>query len=481
MSLLKYFKSAKSGEGVLPNPDEVLASQLPSSTISAANKEVKAVMEQSTSTSNGSKRGKYDHYTPKDKVEIAKRASEHGFAATIRYYGRKRPERPALKESTVRTWKNLYLSELKRERAAEEEMSTTILPEKKRGRPLLLGVELDRRVQVYIRAVRDNGAVVNTAITTACAKGVVKSFDCNLLETNGGHIALTKHWATNLMARMGLVKRRASTKAKMTPKDFDRLKAQFLFDVTVVIEMEEIPPQLVINWDQTGIHYVPVSTWTMAPGGSKRVEIVGIDDKRQITAVFAGSMSGEFLPPQLIYKGKTPKCQPSGDCPSDWHVTYTGNHWSNEKTMLDYLQIILFPYIDNKRSELKLDSAYPALVISDCFRGQCTETVLSMLREQHIYIAIVPANCTDRLQPLDLSVNKAAKECLRRQFQTWYSDKICSQLQEDPKVEVTPVNLNMSIVKPLSLKWMKEVCDYLKSIPEIIVNGFKEAGITSSY
>ena len=73
--------------------------------------------------------------------------------------------------------------------------------------------------------------------------------------------------------------------------------------------------------------------------------------------------------------------------------------------MLDYLQIILFPYIDNKRSELKLDSAYPALVIFDCFRGQCTETVLSMLREQHIYIAIVPANYTDRLQPLDLSVN----------------------------------------------------------------------------
>ena len=102
------------------------------------------------------------------------------------------------------------------------------------------------------------------------------------------------------MARMGLVKRRASTIAKVTPKDFNRLKAQFLFDVTVVIEIEEIPPQLVINWDQTGIYYVPVSTWTMAPGGSKRVEIIGIDDKQQITAVFAGSMSGEFLPPQLI-------------------------------------------------------------------------------------------------------------------------------------------------------------------------------------
>ena len=39
---------------------------------------------------------------------------------------------------------------------------------------------------------------------------------------------------------------------------------------------------LAINWDQTGMHYIPVSSWTMAKEG---VEICGIDDKRQITAV----------------------------------------------------------------------------------------------------------------------------------------------------------------------------------------------------
>ena len=64
---------------------------------------------------------------------------------------------------------------------------------------------------------------------------------------------------------------------------------QFLFDVKVVMEIEEIPPELVINWDQTGIHCVPVSSCTMAKLGSKRVEIAGINDKRQTTAVFGGT------------------------------------------------------------------------------------------------------------------------------------------------------------------------------------------------
>ena len=50
--------------------------------------------------------------------------------------------------------------------------------------------------------------------------------------------------------------------------------------------MDEIPSQLIYNWDQTGVHLVPSSNWTVAKKGSKRVEIKGLKDKRQITAVF---------------------------------------------------------------------------------------------------------------------------------------------------------------------------------------------------
>ena len=64
------------------------------------------------------------------------------------------------------------------------------------------------------------------------------------------------------------------------------------------------PPALIINWDQTGINYVPVSSWTMEVEGSKRVELVGKDDKRQITAVFAGSMVGDFYLHSWCTKGR---------------------------------------------------------------------------------------------------------------------------------------------------------------------------------
>ena len=60
--------------------------------------------------------------------------------------------------------------------------------------------------------------------------------------------------------------------------------------------MEEVPPELVLNWDQTDIKIVPTDTWTMELRGSKHVELMGFQDKRQITAVFCGTLVGDFLP-----------------------------------------------------------------------------------------------------------------------------------------------------------------------------------------
>ena len=79
----------------------------------------------------------------------------------------------------------------------------TSLPEKKRGRPLFLGEELDKQVRAYVTNLRDNGAVLNTVIAVSCAEGIVKNKDSKFLQDNGGHIALTKYWGKNLHVAWG--------------------------------------------------------------------------------------------------------------------------------------------------------------------------------------------------------------------------------------------------------------------------------------
>ena len=72
---------------------------------------------------------------------IGKQAAEHGVAATIRFYAK----RLELKESSVRTWRNVYTRELQKKRREGGDVTVTELAEKKRGRPYLLGDELDSR------------------------------------------------------------------------------------------------------------------------------------------------------------------------------------------------------------------------------------------------------------------------------------------------------------------------------------------------
>ena len=72
------------------------------------------------------------------------------------------------------------------------------------------------------------------------------------------------------------------------------LKQCFLEEVWVIIETEEVPAELVLNCDQTAIKIVPSTLWTMENHGSKRVEIVGKDDKRQINSSLSLSNAGRL-------------------------------------------------------------------------------------------------------------------------------------------------------------------------------------------
>ena len=406
---------------------------------------------------------------------------DNGVTNTIRKYNKDLPDRN-LKESTVRTWVTQYKRELELKKSTGIQLTVPItkLEYKRRGRPSLMPEDVDTFIKEYIEELRRRGGVINSEIVSSAAKGIVKTYDANLLECNGGHIPCSKEWAQKLLKRLGYVKRKANTKFKVEVEEFEAMKAQFLYDIEVIIELEEVPDDLIINWDHTGINYVPTSNWTMAEEGSNRVEIVGLGDKRQITVVLSCSLSGNFLPPQVIYAGKTPRCLPSASFPSAWQITYSENHWANEKTTVQHITKILLPYIKETRQKLSLSPTHAALVIFDRFKGQCTPAILKLLADNNIHFAIIPAHLTDRLQPLDISVNKALKDYLRRQFANWYSEKLCKQIQNGTNKSATdcPIDLSLSTLKPLGVEWLVSAYNYFTEHKDIVINGFVKAGIT---
>ena len=158
----------------------------------------------------------------------------------------------------------------------------------------MLGSELDEQVKSYLKDVREKGGGIDTTVVIASAEAMVKKVDKNLLKDNGGPIDLTATWAKSLLHHIGYVKRKASTSAKVEPSNFKEIKEQYLLDIQAAVEIANIPMDLVLNWDHTGVNIVPGSQWTMAEKGAKRVERAGVDDKRQITVLFVVQLVASF-------------------------------------------------------------------------------------------------------------------------------------------------------------------------------------------
>ena len=72
------------------------------------------------------------------------------------------------------------------------------------------------------------------------------------------------------------------------------------------------------------------------------MRVKDIDDKRQITATFVISMSGEFLPIQVIYEGKTKICLTKYTFPASFDATFSKNHWCNIEKSLGFFNKIVF-------------------------------------------------------------------------------------------------------------------------------------------
>ena len=204
-------------------------------------------------------------------------------------------------------------------------------------------------------------------------------------------------------------------------------------------------------------------------------------DCRNCFICVSGTLSGDFLPAQLIYQGKTEACHPVYDFPLAWNITHSDNHWANKQTQLQYTKRVLLPHMKKTKKRLGLPESQQALCIFDVFRAQMSEDFLNDLKKHNISIVYVPPSCTDRLQPMDLTVQKVVKDKLKDSFQQWYASKITKQLESGKEIcDLKPVDLRLSHVKPLSAKWIFDAHAQVKADRKLVFKGFEKAGIAEA-
>ena len=120
------------------------------------------------------------------------------------------------------------------------------------------------------------------------------------------------------------------------------------------------------------------------------------------------------------------------------------------------------------------------LVIMDTFKGQDNNVLKEFCEKNFCEVVIFPHNLTNKFQPLDMSVKKAAKSFIFEKYNTWMAKEASNQLQREISPCDVKIDLSLGIIKPLHAKWIVELFNIMKKKKEKIINGFHSAGITKA-
>ena len=233
--------------------------------------------------------------------------------------------------------------------------------------PIVIGKNRQYGSKRYITTLSNRGGVISASVAKATTNALLKQYPHEV-----GNIDIeSSSWTKSLFRRMNYVRRR-KTSSKIDKPQGARKEIEYLYLHNIVSKVEKysIPSSLIINLDQTPTKYVPVGNSTLAKKGDSNVTITGSSDKRTITATFAITMRGDFLPMQLIYGGKTKQSYPRFKFPPGFSISANPKHYSNTEDSLKYFNELILPYVRKVRTEESLPENQMALVVMDVFTEQ---------------------------------------------------------------------------------------------------------------
>ena len=272
--------------------------------------------------------------------------------------------------------------------------------------------------------------------------------------------------------------RRTTRPGKKTPENIQQILTDAFLRFAWTISKYNIKAVFLVNSDQTLIYYTAGAENTYATIGSKQVEVVGKDERRGFTLMVGISMSGEVLPFQAIYSGKTKASLPTsaapgyskatGDLKFRFEYSKGDNHWSTIETMKSYVTNILAPYFESQRKKWSLPNQVCVWQI-DCWSVHRSLEFRSWMAKTYPWIRIhfVPANCTGLFQPCDVGIQRVLKLAVRRSALSNIVDHTMSQLEKGVLPSEITFEKRLPVVRDRSVEWLVNGYEAINN-PEIV-------------
>ena len=265
---------------------------------------------------------------------------------------------------------------------------------------------------------------------------------------------------------------------KKTPENDQQILTDAFLQFVWAISEFKVIAVFLVNSGQTLIYCCAGAEETYAAISSKQVEVVGKDERQGFTLMVGISMSGEVLPFQAIYSGKSPASLPTSVAPNylkatkdlKFQLEYSkgANRWSTIGTMKSYVTNILVPYFESHRKRLNLPNQICIWQI-DCWSVHRSLEFCSWMAGTYpwIHIHFVPANCTGLFQPCDVGIQQVLKLAVRRSVLSDIVEHTRAQLDKGVLPSQITFEKRLPVVRNRSVGWLVNGYEAINN-PEIV-------------
>ena len=280
--------------------------------------------------------------------------------------------------------------------------------------------------QRQTQALRDAGLPVQGPLLLALLRGTARVLCPDELVREHGRArdgssrepGIGRGVSRAMQAALGWSDRRANTKAAQSlPKGWESQVADMHLRLAFTVKTFSVHRNNVYQMDQTFTSFNMVGTGkrTLAPKGSKNVEILGVDDKRGFTSALTNTVGGKLLAIHAVFGGKTGRVDPSGP-EADAAVAagvalwdHTSTHWFQIGTLRNWVEeLVNVDFVADCKARGVNPETQHAILNIDHYPVHTSKAFTSWLREHYprFHLVYVQAGTTGKCQFADVILNR---------------------------------------------------------------------------
>lgn len=232
----------------------------------------------------------------------------------------------------------------------------------------------------------------------------IPEFKDNLPGLDWVHGFLKRH--ENLLSSricQNISRKRAAVTEQEVAAYFDRLENS----------LRGVPPQNIINYDETNITDDPKGKLQIFRRGIKHAERIMNTTKSSTSIMFAITASGMNLSPYVVYKAERLQQSWIEGGPVDVVYNRTSSGWFDSDCFVDWFKKVAVNYFR------RLPAAERKVIIGDNLASHINPKVAELCEQYNTRMVFLPANSTHFLQPLDVAVFSSLKSQWRNILTNW--------------------------------------------------------------